>query len=173
MKIAYMNKIPVSVPYSFPMGADNLAEEENGRLYRYFNCPDSDEDEEARKIAKRPDNFFVRDGMVLAVMILAYLSDKKIALSEAVKDIPRFYTTQRYVSVGENPGRLIKEFTLAKSGGPEGVVYQSGDSRAVVRPLKSGSGIMIFAESFKSETAGSLCDEIQRKIKQAEEQIRK
>ncbi len=173
MKVAYMNKIPVSVPYSFPMGADNLAEEENGRLYRYFNCPDSDEDEEARKIAKRPDNFFVRDGMVLAVMILAYLSDKKIALSEAVKDIPRFYTTQRYVSVGENPGRLIKEFTLARSGGPEGVVYQSGDSRAVVRPLKSGSGIMIFAESFKSETAGSLCDEIQRKIKQAEEQIRK
>lgn len=173
MKIAYENKIPVSIPYSFPMGADSLAEEENGRLYRYYNCSDSDEDEEARKVAKRPDNFFVRDGLVLAVMILSYLSDKGITLSEAVNGIPRFYTTQRFVSVNCNPSRLIKEFTLAKSGGSEGVVYQGDESRAVIRPLKSGSGIMIFAESFKSETACSLCDEIQQKIKAAEDQIRK
>lgn len=172
MKISYENKIPVSIPYSFPMGADSLAEEENGRLYRYYNCSDSDEDEEARKVAKRPDNFFVRDGLVLSVMILSYLSDKGITLSEAVNGIPRFYTTQRFVSVNCNPSRLIKEFTLAKSGGSEGVVYQGDESRAVIRPLKSGSGIMIFAESFKSETACSLCDEIQQKIKAAEDQIR-
>ncbi|WP_124099740.1 sugar phosphate nucleotidyltransferase [Ruminococcus sp. Marseille-P6503] len=173
MKIAYEKKIPVSIPYSFPMGADSLAEEENGRLYRYYNCSDSDEDEEARKVAKRPDNFFVRDGLVLAVMILSYLSEKGITLSDAAGDIPRFYTTQRFVSVNCSPGRLIKEFTLAKSGGSEGVVYQGDESRAVIRPLKSGSGIMIFAESFRSETACSLCDEIQQKIKAAEDQIRK
>ncbi len=173
MKAAYEQGIPVSVPYAFPMGADSLAEEQNGRLYRYYNCSDTDEDEEARKVAKRPDNFFVRDGLALAVVISAYLSQKGITLSDAAQSIPRFYTTQRFVSVNCNPVRLIKEFTLAKSGSPEGAVYQGNESRAVIRPLKSGSGIMIFAESFKSETACSLCDEIQRKIKAAEDQMRK
>ncbi len=168
MKILYQRQIEVALPYSFPTTADTLAEHENGRLYRYFNCSNDNSDDDAREIAKRPDNFFVRDGLVLSAMISGYLSENKISLADAIKDIPKFYTTQRYVSMTLTPAEIMDKFAVSSGGRNEGVVMKNNESRAIIRPLKNGDGLMIFAESFKTEAASALCDEIQIRIKQEE-----
>lgn len=172
IKAAYAKQIPVSVPYVFPMAADKLAEDENGRLYRYYNTSDGKADGEARKTASRPDNFFVRDALALVCMIVGQISDSEISFADWIKEIPGFYTTQRFISVTQKPLIVLKRLTAAKNAASEGIVFEKEKSRAVVRPLKGGEGIMIFAESFKSESASAICDEIQARIKKAENKNR-
>lgn len=165
MKAAYQKGIPVSVPFVFPMAADGIAEDENGRLYRYYNDSDGVSDSEARQAAQRPDNFFVRDALALICTIAGYLCEKGSTFSEAVKKVPGFYATQRYISLKGDNADTLRRFTAFKNGSEEGVIFENDSSRAVVRPIKDGSGLMIFAESFKSESAAALCDEIQEKLK--------
>lgn len=165
MKASYRKSIPVSVPFVFPTAADTIAEDENGRLYRYYNDSDGVSDAEARQTAQRPDNFFVRDAMALICTIAGYLSEREVPFSEAVKEIPGFYATQRYLGLGKDAVGILKKLTAFKNSVKEGVIFENDSSRAVVRPLKDGSGMMIFAESFRSESASALCDEIQQKLK--------
>ncbi|MDE6149099.1 MAG: hypothetical protein K2F81_03260, partial [Ruminococcus sp.] len=167
MKALYRNGISVSVPFSFPMGADSLAQNEGGYLFRYYNSPDDNSDKKAREVAQRTDNLFVRDGLALACIICGYLSENNINFSEAMSNIPKFSSIQRYVSFKGNPTDLIHNLSVENNGG-EGVVYSKEKTRALIRPLKNGNGLMIFAESFKSEEASSVCDEIQEKLKRYE-----
>lgn len=43
----------------------------------------------------------------------------------------------------------------------------------MLRPMKSGRGIMLFAESLRSETAAELCDFYEKKIHETEQQERR
>ena len=167
MKALFNKKIPVSVPFSFPMGAESIAETEKGRIFRYYNSSDNNTDEEARAIAQRRDNLFVRDGLALACIICGYLSENNLTFSKAINEIPKFSSIQRYVSYKGNIINLINELSIDKTGG-EGVFYSEENTRALIRPLKSGNGLMIFAESFKSEEASAICDKIQEELKKHE-----
>lgn len=168
MKALYKKGASVSVPFSFPMGADSLAASEGGYLFRYYNSPDNNSDEKARSIAQKTDNLFVRDGLALACVICGYLSENNVTFSQAMTNIPKFSSIQRYVSYKGNPVDLIQTISSEANGG-EGVVYSKESTRALIRPLKNGNGLMIFAESFKSEEATAVCDEIQEKLKYYED----
>lgn len=167
MKALFNKKIPVSLPFSFPMKAESVAETENGRILRYYNSSDNNTDEEARAIAQRRDNLFVRDGLALACIICGYLSENNLTFLKAISEIPKFSSIQRYVSYNGNIINMINELSVEKAG-EEGVFYSKDNTRALIRPLKSGNGLMIFAESFKSEEASAACDEIQEKLKKYE-----
>ncbi len=167
-KIAFDKGLAVSLPYAFPTAADELAYQCDGNLLRYFNCPCDDTDKKARQIAKRFDNAFVRDSLILIAMILTDLSEREIPLEEAVAEIPEFHSSQRFVSVNGSPPELLRQFAQEEAGWGEGVVFRNNASRALIRPLKSGNGIMVFAESFQSESASAICDEIEKKIKAAQ-----
>ena len=171
IKICCKKNIAVSVPYSFPVEAEIISEQEGGKLYRYYNCSDDDSDNIARDTAKNPDNLFVRDGLMLACVICDYLSEKKITLYEAIKELPSFATVQRYVSISDSPTKILKKFAVNKVGYNEGIVYEKENSRAIIRPLKNRKGLMIFAESSKSEQASAICDEIQEKLKKYENNL--
>jgi hypothetical protein len=164
-KAAFEKDIPVSLPYSFPMAADGLAEAMGGKLYRYYHLSRGEDDRAARLTAERPDNFFVRDGAALMCVICAYLSERGVSLSEALGDVPQFYSAQRFVSVTRSPSEIYGILGCRRRGRGEETVMMSGDSRAVVRPLKNRRGLLIFAESAKAETASELCGDIMKKLK--------
>lgn len=169
MKGLYEKGLPVSVPYSFPMAAEQVAGSENGALFRYYNSSDDDSDDKARLIAQRTDNLFMRDGLMLACAVCRYLSENKITFEDAIKKIPNFSLIQRFVSYKGNTVDLMNNFAAEKAGSSEGIVYAKDQTRVIIRPLKSGNSLMIFAESFKSEQASSVCDEIQEKLKRYED----
>lgn len=168
LKIAFEKGHKVSVPYTFPTSADIMAEESNGILYRYYNCSADNSDIDARKTAMCADNLFVRDGLMLAVIICSYLSAKKVSLSDALEGIPDICSTRRYIGFDGEPSVILKKITGFRAGLNEGVVFENDNSRAIIRPLKNGNGLMIFSESCQSEQASSICDEIAEKIKKIE-----
>lgn len=169
LKICFEKDIPVSVPFSFPIKANELTEKYNGKLYRYYNCSDDDSDFEARNIAMNADNMFVRDGLMLICLICGYVSEKQKKFSDLITEIPAVATIQRFVSINENPLTLLDMFAVSHAGLNEGVTYQDGESRALIRPQKNSGGLMIFAESFKSEQASAICDNIQDMLKKYED----
>lgn len=166
-KIRYEKGRSVSVPYCFSSAADILAESEGGRLYRYYSSS-CGEDAEARSAAAEIGNMFVNDGLYLAACICGYLSEKEMSLYSSLKNIPDVYSTQRYVTFGGKSGRLMEKLAAESAVSGEGMIYGKDNSRAVIRPLRNGNGVMIFAEGASSEFAAALCDELQHKIKSLE-----
>lgn len=171
MRLAFMKNIPVAVPYVFPTCADEMAEKENGRLYRCYMNSDGVSDLEARKTAARPDNFFVRDAMCLICAIAAGLHQSGEAFSQAVSTLPEFNTVQRYISFSNDVREAVSALDNAETlSCGEGTAVTKGKSRAIIHSLREG-GMMIFIESTKAESAGAFCDEIQAKLKKAEHSI--
>lgn len=165
VKIQFEKDIPVALPFTYPMAADRLAENMGGKLYRYFHSCVDGSDHNAREVASRPDNFFVRDGIVLMCMICAYLSDNSFTLSQALSDLPEFYSAQRFAVTKGKISEIYSALGCRAEGGGEEIVMEHGQTRAMVRPLKHSKGIMIFTESLKAETASALCDDIIERLK--------
>ena len=165
MEYAFENGRAAAVPYTFPSSADWLAEDKNGRLYRYYNSSADDSDREARKTAADINNFYAADGLMLAAEVCRILSEKKISLGKALEKIPDIYCSQRFISCKCGREELFNVLSGYKAGISEGVVMENAGARAVIRPLRKGGGLMIFAESMQSESAAALCDDITRKVR--------
>jgi NDP-sugar pyrophosphorylase family protein/phosphomannomutase len=155
----------VSLPFEFTSLADEIAENYGGKLYRYFDCSDGVTDKRARETASNAENMLVRDGLRLAVCICKILTEKKISLSEALKDIPNVYSVQRYVPFDGSVGQVSDRLCGIRVGSRTEDIYETEKCRAVIRTLKNGAGIRIFAESFMCEQASALCDEIEFAVK--------
>ncbi|MBR4554807.1 MAG: hypothetical protein IKO27_04355 [Ruminococcus sp.] len=153
----------VSFPFETSLSAERLAEDENGTLLRYFSVSDGIEDREARECAARPDSFFVRDGLALAAVVTSAADRSGLSFGEFVGEIPQIYCSQRFIGL---PGSKVPTaFELdAKAVGQNAELF-TDSGRAVVRRVRGSRGLMIFAESFSSEAALSLCDEVTERIK--------
>jgi len=162
-KIAFEKGEDVALPYSFPVIADDVAKSYGRNALRYFNCSCDLSDEEARNNASKSG--FVRDGIALALIVLNYLFEKNITLKEAISDIPEFYSTSRFVSIDKSPSQILKKMCKERAGLSEGVIIKENDSRVLIRPVKTGKGVMMYVESFKSETASELCDKFEQLLK--------
>lgn len=154
-----------SLPYTFTSVAEDYAKKFSAEVLRYCNTPYDDTEKPVRDIAKGEDNSFIHDSMILMCIIASYLSSQGITLAQAVADIPQFYSNQRFVSIADTSAEILRKLRGSTSYAKEGVIYENERSRAIVRPIKSGKGIMIFAQSYKYETAAAICDEIERKLK--------
>lgn len=164
MKIQCEKGVKVfSLPFAFPKAADTLAGSMGASVIRYHNTPCNESDSEAVRTAFSPDNSFVRDMPQLMCIIVSYLSKNGITLKEAMQSIPQFFTGQRFVYVSSSVGEALKK--LGGKASAEGVLCEENGANALVRPIKSGKGLMIFAEAYKYETAQAMCDEIERKLK--------
>ncbi len=162
-RIAFEGGSNVALPFSFPQIANNIAESYGKKVHRYFNCTCDLSDDEARKEASKSK--FVRDGIMLAMVVLSYLSENSLTLEKAIEGIPDFYSTSRFVSVEKAPSQILKQMCKERAGLSEGVVLEEGDSRVLIRPVKTGKGVMMFVESVKSETASELCDKFEKLLK--------
>lgn len=164
--IYFKNGKDVSLPYHFPSVADKLAKSYGRKVLRYYSCSCDDSDKKARELSL--STVFVRDGIALSAMILSYISDNKITLKQALSEIPEFYTTAKYVSIHKSPSQVLKEICVQRSGLTEGVAINDKKGRVLIRPVKAGKGVMMFVESFKSETATELCNDFEKIIRDNE-----
>ena len=150
-----------SVPYSFPSAFDKDITVNHLIPVRYFNTS-CGSDVEARKLAQKISNRYVTDGLTLACMIVRILAERKETLSNLLKEIPSFSCITKKINLTAPVTETLKRF--AKSSNcdlGEGVKYYYDGSRALIRPLKSGKGLCLFAESFKAEAASALCDKLE------------
>ena len=71
---------------------------------------------------------------------------------------PKFTATNRFVSIEKSPSAVLKSLCNERGGLNEGVIASDNYGRVLIRPVKTGKGVMMFVESFKSETATEICD---------------
>ncbi|MBQ9374894.1 MAG: hypothetical protein IJU04_00960, partial [Ruminococcus sp.] len=84
MKALYESGHEVSLPYTVPSCAEDLAKNYGSQVFRYYSSSDDSGDEMARLVAQRADNLFVRDALGLICVILGYLSSSNQTFPQAV-----------------------------------------------------------------------------------------
>lgn len=146
----------VALPYSAPAVCDKLAARYAGRVLRYFSCPTDKSDAAARALGAEVT--FARDGIFMLLTLVESLRARKLSLGDAVGELPEFTAANRFVSIAGAPSEILKRFCSESGGLSEGVVIGNDEGRVLIRPVKTGKGVMLFAESFKTESAGELCD---------------
>ena len=167
-KILFEANKPVCVPYSLPSSVDELAAKYQGTLMRYCTVNVDDTDTKARETAALPYNFFVRDGLLLSVMICRYLNEQRITLKQALEDIKPLFTTQRYICSHKRSFVELQKLENSVAVGSEGFEVSDERSRAFIRPSKNKQAVMIFAESVNSEFAVEFCDNLIERIRNYE-----
>lgn len=159
----FKRRIDVALPHDFPSVADEVANLYNVNLYRYYSCSCDSSDEKARNIAR--ENAFVSDGIILSLILIKFLSDEGITLEDAVSNIPEFHKTNRFITFESSPLALIKSFGDVGGTISEGVTLKDENGKVIIRPLKTGRGLLLYAEAVNSEVASELCDVYEKKIK--------
>ena len=161
-KIKFEQNAPVSLPYSLPLCAEQLASRFQGNISRYYTVNAGENDAKARETACLPNGSFVRDALLACVMICSYLLENRIGLGRALADIGELCFTQRCLN-----GCAEQVFAVenAQAVGAEGVKISDEHTSAFVRPSKDRRSLIIFAESTKTEFASAFCDELTEKLR--------
>lgn len=157
----------VAIPFTFPSVFDFLAEDYSAKIYRYYTSSCSHADDRARKLASKESNCFVHDGMFLIADILSYLTENNLSLSKAVDELPEFYSSERFLAYNDDDtaGSFLREIKSKYKYHDDGIVINENNSRAVIKPMRKGKGLMLYVDSEKAETAAALCEEIENKLK--------
>lgn len=165
-KIHLENNEDTAIPFTFPSVFDDLAVDYSSKLYRYFSSSCSHADDKARELASRESNSYVHDGMYLIADILSYLTKEKIGFSEALEKLPEFYSSERFLAVGDGreTENFWREIKSKYKRSDEGIVINEKNARAVIKPVSKGKGLMLYVDSEKAETAQALCESIEKKI---------
>lgn len=150
----------VAVPFDAPHVLDDIAQKHGRRLLRYYLCPADASDAEARKLAKY--QMWSRDGLMQSVMFL-HIVRRAGGLKRLLATLPEYERSTRTLATGESPAGLLRRLSPAGAATvTEGVVLQRDQGALLIRPLKRGAGVKIFAEAHSSETAAELCDFAER-----------
>ena len=161
-RILFDDNKPVSIPYSIPFAADKLAERYQGTLYRYNTICVNETDAAARETACQPMGSFVRDALLLTVLICRYLNDRQITLKQALDETEPICCTQRYMFADSKAASFLEN---AQAVGSEGYEVRDKNTTAFIRPCKNRQSLMIFAESTNVEFASAFSDELVEKLR--------
>lgn len=155
-------KLTVSLPSLAPAMAEEMAAAYGGKVLRYGSCSsESPAGDAARRLARQQP--FPRDGLELMCRVLESLNRRGCSLKEAARSLPAFTSASRYVPVEGAPGELMSRVRNIGASAREGC-------RVVIRPVKTGKGLMVYAESFRpeAETASELCDFYEKLLRSPE-----
>lgn len=156
----------VAVPFDAPLVLEEFGKQYGRRVLRYDPSPCDQTDMETRQMLAR--RMTLRDGMVLAIRLLSFLKNRGMTVSEASRLLPEFQTASRLVGVQTSPGAVLRQLDVEHSDRKDGTAIVEERGRVLLRPMKSGRGILLLAESNKSETAAELCDFYEQKIRQTD-----
>lgn len=155
----------IAVPFDAPRVIDAFAQDKGRQVLRYYQCPADDGDRAARALAKR--QLWTRDALMQSIMFLS-IARRMGGVSAILAQAPRFERIMKTLETSQNPAPLIRALDGAAGGDgrvSEGVLLRERRGIVLVRPLKRGTGVRIFAESVNSETAQELCDDIEALIR--------
>ncbi len=153
-----------ALPFSFPHTAETAAEQYGKNILRYYASSMDDSDEEARKLAA--EQLYMRDGFIMALKALRYMTDSGMTPAELIASLPKSSTAGRFIRVSCPPQRVLGRLKAVPEENEGAVIVEDGE-RVFLRPDKRGTGIFLYAESFGTETAASLCDRTEKMIRNA------
>jgi mannose-1-phosphate guanylyltransferase/phosphomannomutase len=163
----FMGGCDVALPADFPSAADVLAERHERRVHRFFSCSNDDSDKEARITAE--SETFLRDGAYLALFVIGWITRDGASLIETARSLPEFSRENRVVVITCPPQRILGKLCKGQTGCGEGIVLDnegwSSAGRVLLRSNKKGNALFLMAESVSSETAKSLCDDVEAEVK--------
>lgn len=148
--------IDVAVPYSFPSAVDRLAQQYNRKVLRFSTTAQNNDETQARQQAV--SLMFTTDAMVLMLTILDILSTEKKSLKDAVSRLPSFSASVRYVPLEKQQTEALSTVCTEEKRNGDGYIFDDSRGRVLIRPVKTGKGVMMYVESFNAETAGEICD---------------
>lgn len=108
-------------------------------------------------------SMFAYDPLMLIAEVLSYISKRCISLSAAASELPDIVYTRRTLNVSQGLPKLLSEDFCDLRRGND-IVLETDAARAYVRPLKSGKALSVYVESVSAEAAGSICDDILKRI---------
>ena len=181
MEAAYILKTgyDVALPADFPLIADDIAIA-LGRGIRRFSLTSGGSthgDGDARALAS--SQLFLRDGVVLALDLLFFLSKNHTDLRAAAAEIPAYSGVRREVPVHTPPHKLIAKLfggddansrinafgmaggSITEAPGGEGIIIRRGRERVMMRSARDGGSLFVYAESMRAETASELCKNVE------------
>lgn len=133
----------------------------------------------AEKIALRKRKNIVRkkhfkldyftDKILLIVEILKVIQKSKCNMTELLKEIPDFAELERYLPIESEMAfnYLCKEYNLNKNYKMEnrkGLIFTNELGKISIKPVSSGKGVVLLAESYAMETASELCNFYENKL---------
>ncbi len=111
---------------------------------------------EARKLAS--SQLFMHDGIALMARVTDLLRRNDMTLKEAVDKLPPYASVTRFIPA-DKPSELLRRLcTVSADGTADGVVADGAGGRVVIRPVRTGKGVMLSVESYALEAAAELCD---------------
>ena len=158
-KYRFIQGKDAALPFDFPAAADELAEHYGRKLYRYSGCSADNEDALARSAAA--DSDFVYDGIVLMLSVLRILAAEKLTLKKACEPLPSFAAVNRFIALDRQEWHhmnILKELCSERQVCNDGVIINDKRGRVLIRPVKTGKGVMMHVESYAVEAASELCD---------------
>lgn len=156
-KDRFTKGLDAALPADFPTAAESLAETYGRKVLRYSLCSDNS-DKAARKAAA--ENSFVNDGIVLMSELLGIISAAGRSLKELCAELPEFAAVNRFIALNGR-GRqisLLRELCSEQQASSDGIVINDKRGRVMIRPVKTGQGVMMHVESCSIEAASELCD---------------
>ncbi len=146
----------IALPYNFPKAAEELAEKYGRRVLRYSGCPSDPSDMEARRLAAEAP--FVRDGAALMLTVLEAMEAHGRSPAEEIYDLPEIALSTRFVAIDKQPVKLLRSIFTEKQVSGDGVLIDDRRGRVLIRPVKTGKGVIMQVESYSAEVSAELCD---------------
>lgn len=146
----------IGVSSDIPKAADQIAP-----VLRYKTVPDYREmsseeisaDKKARNAAAKLP--FSEDGCAVMLIVLDHLAALGISLKKAVSELPSYAAAERFIPVRGSAAQL-KE--LIGRAGISDRDENISSGRVIIKPVRTGGGIMMHIESTDIEAAAELCD---------------
>lgn len=82
------------------------------------------------------------------------METEKKSLDNLINDIPEFTTTVKYINIKNNPEDTIKQI---QNTSENNICYEQEDGRIIAKASKSGKSLILYAESYRAESADELC----------------
>ncbi len=128
----------------------------------------SDRCSKARELASR--QLFTRDSIALCAAVTDVLKRRGTTLAQELAELPSYASVERYIPVNK-PSELLRKLCSVRSDRqPDGVLSDGETGRVVIRPIRTGKGLMLSVESYALEAASELCDFYTGIIKKSEQQ---
>ena len=162
----------VAVPYDAPEFLDNLAENCGRRVWRYLSTPADSSDSRARQLAEKQP--FVRDGLFLALKLMAIMKEKNCTLDSLLAELPQKFIVRKTVKITFSPSYLVSlagENCLGVRNDFEGIKVMRDNGRLLIIPERGGESVRILAESNSMEAAEEICADIEDIISSAADKL--
>jgi len=156
----------IALPYEAPQFLNNLAKSYDKRALRYLRSPADNTDSEARRLSIKQG--WVRDGLFMAVRVLAIMNERGMTLSQLLMEVPDFYVQRKVLEIDISPTQLSEILGLDNSeinSGKEGITLKRDSGRLLITPTRKGDKLRVFAEASNMEAAQDLCAEIEERVK--------